>query len=246
MAAARTDTPSTFTLGVDTGRGRIAVTVSRKRVRNLNLRVRADGSVVMSIPVRTGIGTAQAFLDRKAAWIAERVQRRRAAERPRDATGLETVPLWGKTVPLERALRHAGIRPEATRPTALGACARNDWGKISPAAYDLMVDELYRRETARALPGVAARAEAVMGVHASRWSLRAMKTRWGSCTPATAAIRINTRLAAYPPQCLEFVVAHELTHLMEPSHNARFHALLDIYCPDNRALAERLKRPARP
>ena len=84
-----------------------------------------------------------------------------------------------------------------------------------------------------------------MGVAASSWSLRSMRTRWGSCTPATRAVRINTRLAAYPPACLEFVVAHELTHLMEPSHNARFHALLDAWCPANRELSALLRRPAR-
>lgn len=72
-----------------------------------------------------------------------------------------------------------------------------------------------------------------------------MRTRWGSCTPATRAVRINTRLAAYPLACLEFVVAHELTHLMEPSHNARFHALLDTWCPANRELPALLRRPAR-
>ena len=72
-----------------------------------------------------------------------------------------------------------------------------------------------------------------------------MKSRWGSCTPATRAIRINTNLAAYPPACLEFVVAHELVHLMEPSHNARFHALLDVYCPRNRETSALLRRSAR-
>jgi len=97
----------------------------------------------------------------------------------------------------------------------------------------------------RALPAVAEHLEHQMGVHASRWQVRAMKTRWGSCTPRTRAIRINARLAAYPPSCLEFVVAHELCHLMEPSHNQRFHTLLDIYCPENRAIASLLKKPAR-
>lgn len=69
-----------------------------------------------------------------------------------------------------------------------------------------------------------------------------MKTRWGSCTPATRTIRINARLAAYPPLCLEMVVTHELVHLIEPSHNARFHALLDTYCPRNREASALLRR----
>ena len=93
----------------------------------------------------------------------------------------------------------------------------------------------------RALPDVVERMEARIGVHATRWSVRVMKTRWGSCTPKTGAIRINARLAAYPPECLEFVAAHELVHLLEPSHNARFHALLDEFCPDNRHPAKLLR-----
>lgn len=72
-----------------------------------------------------------------------------------------------------------------------------------------------------------------------------MRSRWGSCTPKTRAIRINTNLAAYPPACLTMVVAHELVHLMEPSHNARFHMLLDTYCPNNRTASALLKRGAR-
>ncbi len=72
-----------------------------------------------------------------------------------------------------------------------------------------------------------------------------MKTRWGSCTPKTGAIRINARLAAYPPECLEFVVAHELVHLLEPSHNTRFHALLDEFCPGNRHPAKLLREAIR-
>ena len=72
-----------------------------------------------------------------------------------------------------------------------------------------------------------------------------MKSRWGSCTPKTRAIRINTNLAAYPRFCLDMVVAHELVHLMEPSHNARFHALLDTYCPRNREASALLRRSAR-
>lgn len=69
-----------------------------------------------------------------------------------------------------------------------------------------------------------------------------MKSRWGSCTPARKTIRINTQLAAYPPLCLEMVVTHELVHLMEPSHNARFHALLDTYYPSNREASRILRK----
>ncbi|MFR1843992.1 M48 family metallopeptidase [[Clostridium] scindens] len=74
--------------------------------------------------------------------------------------------------------------------------------------------------------------EPVMGVHATHWTFRYMKTRWGSCTVNTGRIRINTRLAYYPDECLEYIVVHELCHLIEPSHNKRFHAYMTKYLPD--------------
>lgn len=205
--------PFILTLNVDGLE--IPVEVTRKRVKNLNLRVRSDGTVTLSIPLRTPHAYAQAFLDRKAAWIAERVRRSAEQEalKTPDGEAPGYIPLWGAPVPREAALgEHIGI------------------------------DDLYRAEVTRVLPDVAARIEQIIGVHAARWSVRTMKTRWGSCTPKTGAIRINARLAAYPPECLEFVVAHELVHLLEPSHNARFHALLDEFYPNNRSIAQRLKQ----
>ena len=124
------------------------------------------------------------------------------------------------------------------------AVPSSDIRGLDAASFERLLLERYRDEVARALPAVKERFEAQMGVRASRWQVRIMKTRWGSCTPRTAAIRVNARLAAYPPACLEFVVAHELCHLMEPSHNARFHALLDRFCPANRELSRLLRHPA--
>ena len=80
-----------------------------------------------------------------------------------------------------------------------------------------------------------------MGVHAAQWTFRKMKTRWGSCTVDTAKIRINTRLAVYPDECLEYIVVHELCHLIELSHNKRFHACMDKFLPDWRQRKERLR-----
>lgn len=119
------------------------------------------------------------------------------------------------------------------------------WGALAELPVGTDPDELYRAELAARLPDAVARAEAALGVRASSWQLRAMSTRWGSCTPATGRIRVNVRLAAYPPTCLDYVVAHELTHLLEPSHNARFHELLARAYPDERAARALLRRDAR-
>ncbi|MDO4437144.1 MAG: SprT family zinc-dependent metalloprotease [Coriobacteriaceae bacterium] len=269
----------------------VPVRVTRKRVKNLNLRVRSDGSVALSIPVHASAQTAQAFLDRKSDWIAAHVLRvrqsgmglgeveagrgqdgacpdgtvpgggRSDAGRPGDTVSTpQLVPLWGELVAHDVACEERLAVCEAGFAAGSGGCPVGpaNLGELrghpaSPANLDELrsrpaspasLDELYRSELLRVLPAVASRMEARIGVHAARWSIRVMKTRWGSCTPSTGAIRINARLAAYPPECLECVVAHELVHLMEPSHNERFHALLDEFYPNNREVAKRLKRPA--
>ena len=119
------------------------------------------------------------------------------------------------------------------------------WGRLVtlPEGTDAAV--LYRAEVARALPAVVARMEASSGLHATRWQLRDMRTRWGSCTPTTGRIRVNTRLAAYPPTCLDYVVAHELTHLAEASHNKRFHSLLAAVYPEEDRARALLRKDAR-
>lgn len=214
----------------------IPVSVVRKRVKNLNLRVRADGTVTLSIPQHLPLARAQEFLERKGSWIAERV-RRNIERRPSLDFARELpdrIPLWGKLVPRDSVQANSGQAASDRDASGQGAPSQTT---IDQAA----LDELYRTEVLRALPGIVERMEARIGVHAARWSVRVMKTRWGSCTPKTGAIRINTRLAAYPSECLEFVVAHELVHLLEPSHNARFHALLDEFCPDNRHPAKLLR-----
>ena len=152
----------------------IPVKVTRKHVKNLNLRVRGDGSVALSIPQRLSFTRAQAFLDCKASWIIERVRRAQ--------------------------MRNTRISPTEGESDGDGRTSYPLWGDLTPLGFDHgsqdFIDNLYREELGRVLPRIAARLERRMGVRASRWSIRTMKTRWGSCTPSTGAIRINARLAA--------------------------------------------------
>lgn len=74
--------------------------------------------------------------------------------------------------------------------------------------------------------------EPVMGVHCTGFMIRNMKTIWGSCSIHSKKIRINLQLAAKPEECIEYVLVHELCHLLEPSHNERFYYFMDLYLPD--------------
>ena len=90
----------------------------------------------------------------------------------------------------------------------------------------------WRRVVEAFTPVLVERWERVMGVRCGKLAYRDMRSRWGSCQPSTGRICINTRLALYPPECLEYVVVHELCHLRERGHGPAFKALMDRYLPD--------------
>ena len=92
-----------------------------------------------------------------------------------------------------------------------------------------------------ATPPLVAKWERIMGVRVGKLAYRNMTSRWGSCQPATGRICINTRLALYPPECLEYIVVHEMCHLIEGGHGPRFKALLDTYLPGWRQRNAKLK-----
>ncbi|MDB0526226.1 M48 family metallopeptidase [Ralstonia solanacearum] len=93
-----------------------------------------------------------------------------------------------------------------------------------------------------AVPALVAKWEPLIGVKVGRVFVQRMKTQWGSCNPASGAIRLNTDLAKKPPECLEYIVVHEMVHLLEPTHNARFASLMSLFLPQWQQLREMLNR----
>ena len=90
----------------------------------------------------------------------------------------------------------------------------------------------WREAVSACVPALIAAWEPIMGVKHGSVAYRNMTSRWGSCQPSTGRICINVRLALYPPECLEYVVVHELCHLLERGHGPRFHQLMDAFMPD--------------
>lgn len=91
------------------------------------------------------------------------------------------------------------------------------------------------------VPALVEAWEPIMSVKAGKLAYRNMTSRWGSCQPSTGRICINVRLALYPPECLEYVVVHELCHLLERGHGPRFKALMDTFMPDWRVRRAKLR-----
>ena len=103
-----------------------------------------------------------------------------------------------------------------------------------------LVEEWYREQIKEVAPALIATWEPRMGVKVARFFVQRMKTKWGSCNPGSRSIRLNTDLAKKPRECLEYIVVHEMAHLLVRRHDDRFEALMDRHLPNWRVLRQTL------
>ena len=94
-----------------------------------------------------------------------------------------------------------------------------------------LLNDWYRRRLKELVPDLIAKWQPVVGVQVADWGIKKMKTRWGSCNTRDHRVWLNLELAKKPPRCLEYVLVHELVHLLESHHNDRFKALMDQFMP---------------
>jgi hypothetical protein len=118
--------------------------------------------------------------------------------------------------------------------------------RVGPGTNDETKQETvarwYREQIKAAVSDLIAKWEPMIGVKVERVFVQKMKTKWGSCNPGARSIRLNTDLAKKPRECLEYIVVHEMVHVLEPTHNARFVALMDRLMPQWRVCREQLNR----
>lgn len=175
-----------------------------------------------------GSGQAQlVFVDEFEVWVTrKRVKNINIRLKPPDGRIEVSVPEYLSQSRLERFVReHRGwiLRNQraildSTQAKAANATdeERRQWREVVEAFVPVLIE----------------RWEPIMGVKSGKLAYRDMTSRWGSCQPSTGRICINIRLALYPPECLEYVVVHELCHLLVRGHGVDFKALMDLYLPD--------------
>ncbi|MFM2309151.1 MAG: hypothetical protein RLY87_1272 [Chloroflexota bacterium] len=228
-------TPPTHHLTVDG----IVINVTLKRMKTMTLRVRTpDAQVVVSAPLRTPDALIRTFVTTKLPWIRTHQARilQRAAQQTPDLTDNGTARVWGRTIPI--AITSAARRTIRLAEDVIFMTLPDEG---EPATRQALLDGLYRRLVTSALPALVAHWSPIMQVTVQKTFVQKMKTRWGSCNYRAHHIRLNSDLAMYPPQCLEYVVVHELVHLLEASHNQRFYALMTQFYPDWPAVRAQLR-----
>ena len=219
--------------------GEIPVDVVLKDIKNIHLSVHPPlGKVRIAAPLRMDLDTIRVFAITKLAWIKNQQKKLREQQRetPREFLDRESHYVWGKRYLLKLAEKEAAPTVELKHTKMIL--------QLRPAAsYEKkqeVLDAWYREQLKAVLPPLLTKWEKIVGVKAGKVFVQKMKTRWGSCNPVAGNIRLNTDLAKKPMQCLEYIVAHELTHLLERHHNDRFTALMDAHMPQWRRCREML------
>lgn len=217
----------------------IDVEVSQKNIKHIHLSVYPPkGRVKVSAPESMAIEIIRVYVISKLGWIKKQQEKIRAQKREtlRDCIDRESHYFNGeryllKVVELDSvpqvSLSHSKIVLQV-RPGADEVKKRS------------VLDAWYRQQLKEKISALITQWEKKMDVSVAQSTVRKMKTKWGSCTPANRSIRINLELAKKPPECLEYIVVHELAHLLEPSHSSRFIAHMDRFMPKWRLYRDEL------
>lgn len=221
--------------------GDLAVDVVRKDIKNIHLSVHPPtGRVTISAPARLSLDTIRVFAISKLGWIRRQQEKLLEQEResPREYLNRESHYVWGERYLLK--VIEGDVQPSVELDhRKLVFRLLPGWNQTKKQEF---VDAWYRGLLRAAVPPLLAKWERLMGVKTERYYVQRMKTKWGSCNPRARTIRLNTDLAKKPRECLEYIVVHELVHLLEPTHNARFLALLERYLPKWQSHRDALNR----
>jgi len=219
--------------------GEVVVDVVQKDIKNLHLSVHPPtGRVTISAPLRMKPQAIRVFAITKLGWIKQQQlkQRTQPRENPRDYIERESHYVWGRRY-LMSVIEEDGPARIDVSGNRIKLYLRPG---TSPAKREAIMEQWYRTELKAALPPLLLKWEKNIGVSTSKVFVQKMKTKWGSCNHRTGAVRFNTDLAKKPPQCLEYIVVHELVHLVEQTHNARFVSLMNQFFPKWRAIQQML------
>lgn len=219
--------------------GDITVDVVLKDIRNVHLSVYPPtGRVRIAAPLRMNLDTIRIYAISKLGWIRQQQRKFREQQRetPREYLNKEGHYFLGKryllTVsehdePPKITLRHATIDMQLRPDTPTEKRQR-------------LLEQWYREQLKVLLPPMIRKWEARLGISLSAFQVKKMRTKWGTCNRDAKRIWINLELAKKPIHCIEYIVVHELVHLLERNHTDRFVAYMDHFLPEWRQLRQEL------
>ncbi|MGB4588047.1 MAG: SprT family zinc-dependent metalloprotease [Clostridiaceae bacterium] len=217
----------------------VEIEIVRKKIKNMHLSVLPPaGRVRVSAPIETSDETIQLFVITKIGWIKKQIIKFETQSRQTEReyiTG-ESHYLWGQRYRLEIKYSNIGNMVEVKTNKIVLSVREASTTK----QRENVMTEWYREEIKAKLPDLVAKWENSMEIQASAVGVKNMLTRWGTCNTKDKRIWINLQLAKKPVECLEYVVVHELVHLLEKNHTPQFISHMDRYLPYWRVTKEEL------
>lgn len=221
--------------------GNIAIEVELKDIKNIHLSVYPpDGRVRIAAPSKMDMDSVRIFAISKLQWIKDQQETLSKQEREPQREFLESEShyFFGKRlllkihetdakpkVEIDHKFIHLHVRPttDTDRKRAI-------------------IDEWYRAELKKLTPALISNWESKIGVKSNEFGIKKMRTKWGTCNTKEKRIWLNLELAKKPKECIEYIIVHELVHLLERSHNQRFVKYMDEFMPKWRFHREELNR----
>lgn len=217
----------------------IPLTIEKKKIKNIYLKVLPpNGKVVISAPKRMKQRAVEEFVMAKRDWILEKTKKyenRKVQEELQYKTG-EQILFFGKTYPLE-VFATARQKKVVLADEKIQMYIEEDSTKEQ---REKCLNEWYRKQLKLVIPELVRKWEPVIKVSVKEWKVKNMKTRWGTCNIVAQRIWLNLQLAKASPKCLEYVVVHEMIHLLERNHNERFYGYMDVFLPEWKKLRKQL------
>ncbi len=210
----------------------IAIQVVRKKIKYLHLRViPPHGSICVSAPWHLTDEQIRLSLMPKLDWLKKHQQHYHQYGEPlSELISGDAIWLWGECYRLEVTI--------SQDKSALHLLDVNKVIQLKVPANSTreqrlrIVETWYRQQLKQRLHLLSEKWLAIIGVQVHAWGIKKMRTRWGSCNTVTKRVWLNLELAKKSPECLEYVLVHELVHLLERSHNHRFQRYMDNFLPD--------------
>ena len=221
--------------------GNMMVDVEQKDIKNIHLSVYPpNGKVRISAPLRFDLETIRIFAISKLRWIKQQQAKLRNQQReaPREFTTRESHYFLGKRYLLKVIETDSKPKVEIKHDKLIL--------QVRPGSTteqkQIILQEWYRDQLKSIVPEYIAKWEEIMNVKVDEFGIKKMKTKWGTCNREAKRIWINLELAKKPLECLEYIVVHEMVHLLERNHNDRFVGLMNKYSPQWRHYKEELNR----
>lgn len=221
--------------------GDMVVEVVQKDIKNIHLSVYPPtGHVKVAAPNRMSVDVIRAYVISKLTWIRKQQNKFRNQEReaPRDFVSRESHYFLGKRY-LLKVIEHDAAAKIVLKHRTLELYVRPGTSK---ARKKELLQEWYRDRLKQLIPSLISKWERKMKVTVSDFGVRRMKTKWGTCNQEAKRIWLNLELAKKPVECLEYIIVHEMVHLLERRHNERFLVYLNDHLPGWRLVRQELNR----